>query len=416
MKRLFFSIYGIVLSLLFLSSIFGFSIFKSIDVVDAYSVNSFYSEISDNYAIKDGAAIIPDTPEDTNNSRLDFTRFYFSHLTSNFGENIHGSCGYVAAEMLLIYFDSYWNDDIVAENFDKNETITDLSAIDISTSPGAIEDPIPDYLKYDSMESLYYNEMISNNYNSSLHAYLLKIGHELNTGLGTTLENTNNILNAYFEQNERIDKEDMYFSYVLNLDGYAQQVPNKDYTYSEYYKNIVVGYVKMGIPVILSIVFPNDDGTLSGHALVAYDYNEETDTLYGHFGWRTGDEVIDKFYAHMDVFFRPDTCIRGYFLITTEQLEHKHSNNYIYNGDHVCSCHLGNHAHNYKYTSISEYNHKATCFCDDIIVQNHNFMVVGNNYVCKQCKYKKPYNGGGGPITITPFNIEQDMLNWLEEV
>ena len=48
-------------------------------------------------------AIDSESEDDVPKSRRDYKYEYFRGLTYNFGENIAGSCGYVALAQLLIY-------------------------------------------------------------------------------------------------------------------------------------------------------------------------------------------------------------------------------------------------------------------------------------------------------------------------
>lgn len=43
---------------------------------------------------------------------------YFSNLRDNFGYNDSGACGHIAIEMVLTYYDTYWDDGIVPDNFE----------------------------------------------------------------------------------------------------------------------------------------------------------------------------------------------------------------------------------------------------------------------------------------------------------
>ena len=47
-----------------------------------------------------------------------FMESYFDNLTTTHGHNTIGSCGYVAIDMLLCYYDTYLNDDIVPDDYD----------------------------------------------------------------------------------------------------------------------------------------------------------------------------------------------------------------------------------------------------------------------------------------------------------
>lgn len=45
-----------------------------------------------------------------------FAPYYFSNLNGRFGKNVKGSCTYVAVDMLLSYYDSFWNDNFCLKN------------------------------------------------------------------------------------------------------------------------------------------------------------------------------------------------------------------------------------------------------------------------------------------------------------
>ena len=58
-----------------------------------------------------------------------FATYYFSNLKDNYGYNTMGSCGYVATAMMLSYYDTYLNDDIISPVFDVPVNIADLKVV-----------------------------------------------------------------------------------------------------------------------------------------------------------------------------------------------------------------------------------------------------------------------------------------------
>ena len=74
-----------------------------------------------------------------------FATHYFNNLTTNYGDNYIGSCSYVSIAMLLSYYDSYWNDSIIAnsEDVDIYDETTDFLTTDTLEriiSPGIKDD------------------------------------------------------------------------------------------------------------------------------------------------------------------------------------------------------------------------------------------------------------------------------------
>ena len=43
---------------------------------------------------------------------------YFEVINDDIPENVNGSCSYVATSMLLSFYDSYWHDGFIAENYE----------------------------------------------------------------------------------------------------------------------------------------------------------------------------------------------------------------------------------------------------------------------------------------------------------
>ncbi|MBP3733330.1 MAG: hypothetical protein J6I84_08815 [Bacilli bacterium] len=60
---------------------------------------------------------------DTFVSNKTFLTNYFSHLSENFPTNQLGICGYTAISMFLSFYDTYWNDCVIEEKYDKPEDV-----------------------------------------------------------------------------------------------------------------------------------------------------------------------------------------------------------------------------------------------------------------------------------------------------
>ena len=67
---------------------------------------------------------------------------YFDNLTYNLGMNYKGSCGYVAIGMLLSYYDSFLDDNIIPEQYDISSNGYDGDIITRRNSPGILRDII----------------------------------------------------------------------------------------------------------------------------------------------------------------------------------------------------------------------------------------------------------------------------------
>lgn len=65
---------------------------------------------------------------------------YFRNLKSCMGRNLNGSCGYVALGMLLSYFDTFYNDDTISEEYEYQIAPSSMENL-IDDSPGIMPEP-----------------------------------------------------------------------------------------------------------------------------------------------------------------------------------------------------------------------------------------------------------------------------------
>lgn len=337
-----------------------------------------------------------DSSTSSSNSRTTFIKHYFNHLTYNYGKNEFGSCGYIALGMLLTYFDTYWNDNIVLEVHDKTVNISSLNTSVITESPGSLE------RETNINNSLsYYNYMINDLSSTSLHAYLLKLGNEMGFSMSTTVSEIYDILLRYISQNPYIDSSDFYITKAFNYTNANSLVPGEIYTYSDLYMQNIINLVRSGYPVYVAI--GSSDSNI-GHAVVAYDC-EDLDSLYAHFGWYNVENSEHKY-----IFSSGYNYIRGYLAIMPLSA-HNHSNNYLLNLEEVCSCSLSNHIHSYSNISIDNNRHKTICYCGNFSYNFHIFRIQGKNYVCIDCGFSKPYDGGNIEIIHPGSIVIEDLLS-----
>lgn len=228
--------------------------------------------------------------------------FYFEKLGDNIAHNTNGTCGIVALEILLGYYDSLYNDFFVNEHYD----IKSISSIQYSNirlfdkSPGV-----------DTMQ------------NRQFHDYLITLAEKKlaifpNTGLGMTgtqlLE-----LTKYYLKIQNISAQ------INSSEGFVSDLLN------ERFKTVVKTAIDNDRPLIVAG---------DGHFSVAYGYDENN--LYVCSGWGTSD-TIDG----LRVFPWSDFTVHGTKVgVAAIDIEytgpHYHSNNYYCsnNDTYVCSCGL----------------------------------------------------------------------------
>ena len=219
---------------------------------------------------------------------------YFANLSENIGNNRFGSCSYVALGMLLSFYDSYWSDLFIPETYDVEPTsvFTTYSSADFAfpsfsaESPGISFEPTndinslspDDYLIYAATNSdLYFQcKLISL---SQTYFGSAKFEDESNP-FGMTFSDISGFLTYYLYQYRNFTT-----SQVL-IDSCNDTSLVRSYT---------INKIKAGVPVILR----SESSSLGGHAFIAYDYDEDSDEIYVHTGWR--DENSGKTLSHVSL-------------------------------------------------------------------------------------------------------------------
>ena len=298
---------------------------------------------------------------------------YFFHLGTNTPYNRFGSCGYVALSCVLSFYDTYWNDNIIPEQYDQNSA-------NINISPGVKNESTLNTLTAEE----YYNAIISNNYNNVyvnnyFQFLLFSLAKQKNNSYislntdnkgekqlacGVNFSKMVTIINTYLYEYLNFTTDECELITIEKSDSDSLGNGVKEFT---------INYLKQGYPVIVGI---------PGHVTVAYDYYEPSDTVYGYWGY--GE--IDNHKAY--------TQFSDAYVIALKT-GHIHSNNYDLNGTPTCSCKLSTHQHDYTYNykKSTSQHHKATCYCGASELQPHLYKsenvvtIKGHIYAtCSECR------------------------------
>ncbi|MBQ8414929.1 MAG: hypothetical protein IJX58_06775 [Clostridia bacterium] len=316
----------------------------------------------------------------------DFMTAYFDNLTYNIGVNYKGSCGYVAMAMLLSYYDTYLNDNIIPEQYDIVSNGNDSDIISHRNSPGVlrdivvnIDDTTDNTLR--KMSATDYYSHIDGLSNASLHAKLITIGashgyynfsaSSAQYSAGTYFSSRYVVLNDYLLNVAQMNSTDYELSY-LNYES--------DSSKSDSVKQFALQRIMEGKPVLLSIY-----GAKGGHVVVAYDYEYDEDTssysIYCHMGWGANK-------THVTPESEGFTVYRTALTLDLDT-EHSHSNNYgittiinnVPNTEYYCydNCNIityinkrGEHNYTNSYDPYSTTQHKAYCECGEYILEEHS--------------------------------------------
>lgn len=308
-----------------------------------------------------------------------FMEAYFDNSTENYGINYKGSCGYVAMGLILTYYDSALNDNIVPEIYDKPSVDEDYNVISRRNSPGTNQDIID--LTDNEIDQLtsqeYYNYVVEMS-SYSLHSKLLLISESL----------------GYYGPHRFAGSD--YPSRKQILQTYLSTVGQTNYVFYESpgstsldVKTFTINQILQGRPVLLSI--GNDYG---GHACVAYDYDSTSDSVYCHMGWGADKTRVtpesqgyNEYWSAISIQFNVShshsmnygVCIGGV------------TNYYCYDSRHIHTIHN----HSYSYSNITSSKHTYTCNCGICVEEEHNWVenqTVSLRYIpiyeCYYCGYQ----------------------------
>lgn len=259
-----------------------------------------------------------------------YASYYFKNLCTNFGNNLYGTCTYVALGMLLSFYDSYWDDSVIEEKYDVNSSFTSISQIDdnFDLIPFSADSP---GITYEGKE--YIGNLSIAEYYSAIdffadNFFQLKLLQLSKSYFGSIKFDTS-YSSLGMTQSEMVEFLEYYLydyaHYTINDFNIVTKTGANLQT-----REFLKSCISQGIPVILR----ND--VLNGHAFVAYDYDEKTDEVYVHGGLKKQED--NTILNHVALGKLSSMPIWDVTAIEVKK-EHNHSNNYISNSDNsLCSC------------------------------------------------------------------------------
>lgn len=222
----------------------------------------------------------------SNDSVLIDDYFYFQNLNHFHSYNESGTCSVVAAQIILGYYDTFYNDNIVSSQYDLIVSESKKGIASFTQSPGT---------GLDGNYSINYQK------NQLFHDYLYQVAIQAgkNTSyIGLTSQEQFAMMALYF------DLMNINCTFNYQHDG------------SEYTKQTIMNAINQNRPVYCGG---------SGHTVVAYGYDE--DYVYVHTGWG----YVAK---------TPWSTFDGSVVDMTITSSHVHSNNYYstYYNEYLCGC------------------------------------------------------------------------------
>lgn len=311
---------------------------------------------------------IVDPPTPPTNPEFDLVT-YFQNLFNYSPLNSYGSCGYVALSQYLSYYDTFFNDSIIAAQYDrKNEFAFTYNAA-ISDSPGVLRSAYP------SSPTDLYNYVIDNK-NSDFQAKLMYTFNTIVMNRTSSqysymvgLNNYQSILNNLYTGTI----PSVTSLYYLTLGNYIN-----DYYVQEGMKDFIKTKLDLGEPVIVQIVGGNyaNNNWQYNHAAVAYYYDE--DGIHCNMG--NSSLIVRNDVALPDLTF--SLFYRAAY-INFSSFGHQHSNNYVIAGKSFCGC--GTHQHHMSYVYYNATKHRATC--SECGYNQLEYHVFNQNNICQGCGY-----------------------------
>jgi len=292
---------------------------------------------------------------------------------------VYGSCGYVSLIQYLSYYDTFFNDNIIPESYERNQGNANTLNEALSISPGVLGSLYSGLGEYNKET---FRTYIENNKSTDFQMYLMYVYNQTDNWAKEKLysigmQSYQTVLDSLFVNLE------VEFSYTEVEDFGATAKPT-DQNVINWFDAYVKGQLDLGNPVILHIAMyreENGKGIYGGyHSVVAYYY--DLNGIHANFGW----EVTDT-----DKIIGPEYQITEAGIIDFSNLNTVHSDNYIVNNNTYCGC-GHTHAYELNYTSVNNSLHSISCSCGDTITESHNSTAVYENerlhtVSCSECDY-----------------------------
>lgn len=268
---------------------------------------------------------------------------YFSLLINHFGYNVADSCCYVAVAMLLHYYDSFVHTNFVPDNLvTKTTNATDGRPLWYG-SPGNM------YEK-DISGGMTYTQFINDYADTSLHCYLLSLGMSAplnfhsssslirtgsDTGFGLTADQTRELLMEYLYPTREGVTQYFYLKHLAVRTMFAED----GYT-EEAMRTQMINNIDNGIPVIYlgfkqNLTRSIDNLVISGnvgHAMVAYDYNEEDIYVHKGHNFEDADDYDDTIEESGFTTYGGIIWLE----VNSSRLPHSCAYNYLSGSSYVC--------------------------------------------------------------------------------
>lgn len=252
---------------------------------------------------------------------------FFENATTYQPVNKLGTCGYVSLIELLSFYDTFYNDSVIPEQYDRN-TKGSISFSDaVSTSPGVepikrSQYPCDKKPNYDATQ---YRGFCYDRKDFCFQSYLTVLN---NKNEGT--DNDTDFQYGIGSWNYQAMLDNVYGSGKVTVTDYGVDDTNFRQNLA---KMAIKKVISMGGPVIVHIkdeTDPNKDNW-KYHSVVAYDYDDNY--IYANYGWGSGSTHQPLIGGVGDY----DYKLIYRVAVLDFPMGRKHSNNYEINGKDFCA-------------------------------------------------------------------------------
>lgn len=315
-----------------------------------------------------------------------------------------GNCPYVASSLLLSFYDAYWDDRFVPDNYETTGAISTTNGNISRYFYFALENDDWNKLKRSSWWGNYsesyekllaaqqaYSTFIRDNADDYFQLYLISLG--IDQGLHNN-DNTDDGLTYGLTPNEMVD---FLRNYLYNIRGFREDqvtvhcfgenlftITNEDVFNKA--KEILSG----GAPVIVNglRIGSEDEKTqqtqledTGSHSFLAYDIIENENDIVVTYCY---NEEEARTFRTMSFKYLSSII---WLEINPDAFPHSHSTSYVSSetGHGYCACEIysehPNHTHNYQFTSYDYLQHWRYCLCGaKTQIESHNIELVNNKF------------------------------------
>ena len=310
MKKIFFAIFLITSLICSTNNLFKFAFNENNFIEQNHNTVTPYNEFDNNYFNETNVQI--ETP-------FNYSMAHFFENSLHYAPSNHDSCGYVSLIQTLSFYDTFLNDSIIPEQYERKKTDTSSFSQFSYNSPGV-------YRETQSIPKQNYESYCRETASFNFQSYLTLIYND------QVFPNSQN-----FESSTHMNEYDDIFRYVnIPILRNARMTIFTAFdafnpTISEqlHFQSFIIQNILNGNPVIVHVRNSTDN---SLHSVVAYKI--QNGDIYANYGWNYSHcnrKLLNQVSNDFDSIYA--VCAFDF-----SNLTHQHCDNYIVSNMNYCGC------------------------------------------------------------------------------